>query len=50
MDRITPDKAIQILKEDGITVTNEEAKEILEFLYMLGEIVVDQYLNQSDIL
>lgn len=43
-----PDKAIQILEEDGITVTNEEAKEILEFLYMLGEIVVDQYLNQSD--
>jgi len=42
--RIPPEKAVEILKEDGIEVTEEQAKIILNFLYEMADIVVDQYL------
>ncbi|MFH6961655.1 hypothetical protein ACHRVK_03625 [Flavobacterium plurextorum] len=47
-DEISPEKAKQILSEDGIDVTVEQAKTILEFLYLMSEIVVNQYLNADD--
>ncbi len=43
--RITPDKAIEILCKDGIDVNIEEAQIILDFLYSMANIVVDQYIN-----
>ncbi len=43
--RITPDKAIEILRKDGIDVNIEEAQIILDFLYSMANIVVDQYIN-----
>lgn len=43
--RITPDKAIEILRKDGIDVNIEEAQIILDFLYSMADIVVDQYIN-----
>lgn len=43
--RISPEKAIETLKEDGIEVTTSEAKVILDFLYEMAEIVVEQYLT-----
>lgn len=45
IDRIPPEKAIQLLKNDGIEVDVEQAKIILDFLYEMAEIVVDQYLS-----
>jgi hypothetical protein len=45
--RISPEKAIEILKKDGLEVTLDEAKLILEFLYQMAEIVVDQYLKKA---
>lgn len=45
--RISPEKAIEILKTDGLEVTSDEAKLILEFLYQMAEIVVDQYLKSA---
>lgn len=45
-DRIPPEKAVKILKEDGIEVTIEQAKVILDFLYEMAEIAVDQYLSK----
>jgi hypothetical protein len=48
-DRIPPEKAVQLLKDDGIEVDVEQAKIILNFLYEMAEIVVDQYLNQQEI-
>ncbi|WP_423147787.1 hypothetical protein [Rubrolithibacter danxiaensis] len=45
-ERISPKKATEILKKDGLEVTLDEAKIILEFLYQMAEIVVDQYLEK----
>ena len=47
-DKISPEKAKQILLEDGIDVTVEESKAILEFLYLMSEIVVNQHFNTND--
>jgi hypothetical protein len=43
--RITPDKAIEILRKDGIVVNIEEAQIILDFLYSMASIVVEQYIS-----
>jgi len=43
--RITPVKAIEILRKDGIDVNMEEAQIILDFLYSMANIVVEQYIN-----
>jgi hypothetical protein len=37
-EKISPEKALEILKKDGLEVT-------LEFLSLMAEIVVDQYLE-----
>ena len=42
--RIPPEKAIALLKEDGIEVTAEQVKVILDFMYEIADTVVDQYL------
>lgn len=47
-ERISPEKAIEILKEDGLEVTLEQGKFLLEFLYQMAEIVVDQYLENPN--
>lgn len=46
-ERISPEKALEILKRDGVIATTDEAKIILEFLYQMAEIVVDQYLKKA---
>ncbi|MBN8717930.1 MAG: hypothetical protein J0H85_00680 [Sediminibacterium magnilacihabitans] len=46
-ERISPEKAIEILKRDGVEVTLEEAKIILDFLYGMAEIVVEQHLKKA---
>jgi hypothetical protein len=40
---IKPERAVQILKEDGLIVTIEQARTILEFLYKLADIALSQY-------
>lgn len=40
-DKITLEKAVEILKKSGLEVTFEQAKLILEFLYKLADITVD---------
>ena len=45
MKRIPPEKAMELLRKDGIEVTEEQAKVILEFLYEMADIVVAQYLS-----
>jgi hypothetical protein len=44
MDRIPPEKAVLLLEEDGIEVTVDQAKIILDFMYVMAAIVVEQYL------
>ncbi len=43
-ERMPLEKAVELLKGDGIEVTGEQANVILEFLYEMAEIVADQYL------
>lgn len=45
IDRITSQKAMQLLRKDGINVEVDQAKIILDFLYEMAEIVVDTYLD-----
>ena len=40
---IKPERVIQMLKEDGLIVTIEQANIILEFLYKLADIALSQY-------
>lgn len=43
--RITPEKAVEILRKDGINVNTEEAKIILDFFYIMSHIAVEQYTS-----
>ncbi len=47
-DKITPERAIEILKRDGLEVTFEQAKLILEFLHQMADIVVEHYLERQN--
>lgn len=47
IDRITPHKAMELLRKDGINVEVDQAKIILDFLYEMAEIVVDTYLDEQ---
>ena len=46
IERIPPEKAVELLKKNGIEVTEEQAMVILIFLYEMADIVVDQYLSK----
>lgn len=46
-ERISAEKALEILKRDGIIITADEAKIVLEFLYQMSEIVIKQYLKKA---
>jgi len=43
-DKITPEKAVEMLKKGGAEVTLEQSKLILEFLYKLADLTVAQYM------
>ena len=43
--KISPERAVKLLEQDGIDVTIEQAKVILDFMYEMAEIVVEQFLD-----
>jgi hypothetical protein len=43
--KITPEKALEILRKHGLEVTLEQAKAILDFLYKVAHIAVKDYLS-----
>lgn len=45
--RMSPEKAMELLKKDGIIVDRRQAEIILDFLYEMAEIAVDQYLSDA---
>ncbi|WP_072974182.1 hypothetical protein [Flavobacterium saccharophilum] len=49
IDRITPHRAMELLRKDGIDVDADRAKIILDFFYEMAEIVVDTYLDEQKI-
>lgn len=48
MDKIQPEKAVEILARHGTSVSQAEAQEILDFMYMLANIALNQYLSDED--
>lgn len=44
---ITPQRAIELLRQDGIEVDEQNAALILNFLFEIAEIAVDQYLESA---
>jgi hypothetical protein len=40
-DRVTPERIIQIYSEGGMTINVDQAKQILEFMYMLADVALD---------
>ena len=45
--KLTPEKALQILKSEGLDITIEQAEEILYFLRIIANIAVLRYLNKT---
>ena len=45
MENIKPEEIMQILREHGTIVTLEEARMILEFMWRLANLTLDQYLS-----
>ncbi|RKR83361.1 hypothetical protein BDD43_3567 [Mucilaginibacter gracilis] len=39
---ITPEKAVKILSESGVKITEKKAEELLEFMYFLAKLIVNQ--------
>ena len=39
---ITPDKAVALLKKQGLEINPTEAESVVNFLYFLAEIVTDE--------
>lgn len=44
--KLTPEKALQMLRSEGLDVTIEQAEEILYFLRIIANIAVLKYLNK----
>lgn len=44
--KLTTEKALEILKSEGLDVTLEQAEEILYFLRIIANIAVQKYLNK----
>lgn len=39
---ITPKKAVEILSESGVKITEKKAEELLDFMYFLAKLIVNQ--------
>lgn len=48
MEKLKPEKVVEMLRQKGTEVTLEQAKAILEFLRKLASIVVSKYLGKSN--
>ncbi|WP_461450428.1 hypothetical protein [Mucilaginibacter sp.] len=46
--RLTADDARKALHKEGIDISEKEAEEILEFLYILAKLSVSQYVSNND--
>jgi len=46
--KLTPKQAITILANEGITVSEGNAEKILELVYYLAEISIQQVLNSEE--
>ncbi len=44
---VTPEKAVEILREHGTIVTIEEAKIILDFMYNFSKLAINQIVTKA---
>ena len=44
---ITPQKAVAILRKEGYEINEKEAEIILDFLYFLAKLTVNQYIKDE---
>lgn len=47
MEKMTPAQAVEILRKQGLDVTLEEAKLIVDFIYEMAAIAVAQVLREE---
>jgi hypothetical protein len=45
--RITPEKVIEVFKQDGQEISMEQAEKVIDFMYKMAEIAVEQVLNRN---
>lgn len=45
---ITAEKAVKILKENGTTITLNEAQIILDLMYKMARLAVNQYITHTN--
>lgn len=48
MEKLKPEGAMEILRQQGVKINSEQAKLIVNFLRKLAEIAVTQYLSNED--
>ena len=48
MEKITPERAMELLRKRGVEVSKEQAALILDFMRKLANMVVGQYLDNRD--
>jgi hypothetical protein len=49
MEMITPKEVVEILRTHGTHISEEEAKEIIEFMLTLARITLSQYENSRPV-
>lgn len=49
MEQLPPQKAAEMLRKNGMDVTDEQAVMIMEFLRMLSAMIVSTYLEKAAI-
>lgn len=47
MEKIRPEQAVEMLRKKGVEVTVEQAVAILEFLYLLANVVIAEHLQKN---
>ena len=47
MEKLNPERIVEMLKKDGVVVSIEQASSILQILRMLADIVVTDHLNKG---
>ncbi|MBO9731515.1 MAG: hypothetical protein J7623_22935 [Chitinophaga sp.] len=48
-DKLTPPQVISILANEGIKISEDEAEKIIEIVYFLTEITMEQILKSNDL-
>ncbi len=44
---LTTKDAIRVMRENGVEISEKEAEEVLDFLYFLAKLTVNQYIKEN---